>query len=432
MNIFILGSGGREHALAWKIAQSPFLSSLYIAPGNPGTSQLGTNLPIRLSDHAAIAGICRDYQIQLLVIGPEQPLADGLSDYLREQAGLGDLRIIGPGKAGAQLESSKDFAKAFMQRHHIPTARSATYTLATLEAGLAHIRQMPPPFVLKADGLAAGKGVIISHDRQEAALELKEMLEGKKFGKASEKVVIEEFLQGTELSVFVLTDGRSWCLLPEAKDYKRIGEGDTGPNTGGMGSVSPVAFADAPFMQKVEERIIRPTISGLSSEGIPYAGFIFFGLMSVNGEPFVIEYNVRMGDPETQSVLPRLASDLVPLLMAAADGRLERCRPQILNKVATTVIVASGGYPGEYASGKRIDLPLQGTRSLVFHAGTSLDEAGTLRTAGGRVLAITALAETLPEALQQAYADCAALGFEGKYFRRDIGRDIAGTSPTIS
>ncbi|MBE0640907.1 MAG: phosphoribosylamine--glycine ligase, partial [Bacteroidales bacterium] len=375
MNILIIGSGGTEHALAWKIAQSPECAALFIAPGNAGTQNVGTNLDLFPNDHAGISSAVKDLKIYLLLVGPEQPLADGLVDHLKEDPELKDLMIIGPGRQGAMLESSKDFAKAFMRRHSIPTADYRSFTTGELEEGIAYLATLQPPFVLKADGLAAGKGVIITSSPEEARHVLQSMLEGR-FGKASSRVVVEEFLQGTELSVFIVTDGINYRILPEAKDYKRIGDGDTGPNTGGMGSVSPVPFADEAFMTRVEERIIRPTVQGLTDEGIPYCGFIFFGLINVSGDPYVIEYNVRMGDPETQSVIPRIASDLLILLRDTARANLASSIMTISTWHAVSIVLASGGYPDDYQKGYPIEGWQAAGNTLVFHAGTQADEHG--------------------------------------------------------
>lgn len=423
MNILIIGSGGRESAFAWKIAQSKQTAQLYIAPGNAGTGQYGQNVPIQITDFDGIADFVLDKQIDIVLVGPEEPLVKGIHDYFLERADLRHIPVIGPQRQGAQLEGSKDFAKQFMVRHGVPTAASRSFSRSTLAEGIAYLETQKLPIVLKADGLAAGKGVLICATLDEAKTELKAMLEDAKFGEASNKVVVEEYLTGIELSVFVLTDGNSYKVLPSAKDYKRIGEGDTGLNTGGMGSVSPVPFADNVFMDKVEQRIIVPTIEGLKQDGIPYKGFIFIGLMNVEGNPYVIEYNVRMGDPETESVLPRIESDLVDLLQGvAADDLFERSFT-LSSKTAATVVVVSGGYPGTYESGKAINNLENVKDSIVFHAGTR-EENGVVQTAGGRVLAVTALEDTLFEALQQATADAGRIYFEGKYFRKDIGFDL--------
>lgn len=423
MNILIVGSGGRESAFAWKIAQSPQITQLYIAPGNAGTSRYGQNVPLKVTDFDGIADFVLSHAVDMVVVGPEEPLVKGIHDYFLNRADLRHIPVIGPQQHGAQLEGSKDFAKQFMVRHGIPTAASQSFNRDTLNDGLAYLGTQQLPIVLKADGLAAGKGVLICTTLEEARTELTAMLADAKFGDASSTVVIEEFLSGIELSVFVLTDGDTYKTLPAAKDYKRIGEGDTGLNTGGMGSVSPVPFADNEFLDKVEARIIIPTIEGLKKDGIPYKGFIFIGLMNVGGEPYVIEYNVRMGDPETESVLPRLESDLVDLLQGIAEGDLADRSFTLSPKTAATVVLVSGGYPGAYASGKAISNIESVKDSIVFHAGTTA-ENGVVKTAGGRVLAVTALEDTLFEALQQATADAGRIYFEGKNFRRDIGFDL--------
>ena len=423
MNILIIGSGGRESAFAWKIAQSKQVSELYIAPGNAGTGQYGHNVPIKATDFDGLANLVLTKDIQLVLVGPEEPLVNGIHDFFLNQPELRHIPVIGPQKAGAQLEGSKDFAKQFMQRHGVPTANSRSFDKDTLAEGLAYLETQKLPIVLKADGLAAGKGVLICTTLDEAKAELQAMLLDAKFGKASSTVVIEEFLTGIELSVFVLTDGEGYKLLPSAKDYKRIGEGDTGLNTGGMGSVSPVPFADEAFMDKVETRIVIPTIEGLKKDGIPYKGFIFIGLMNRGGEPYVIEYNVRMGDPETQSVLPRIESDLVDLLRGVAEGNLTERSFTLSPKTAASVVLVSGGYPGDYESGKAISNIENVKESIVFHAGTR-EENGVVKSAGGRVLAVTALGDSIFDALQQSTADAGRIYFEGKYFRRDIGFDL--------
>lgn len=425
MNILLLGSGGREHALAWRMARSPHLSQLFIAPGNPGMSLYGTCLPrIGVTDFAAIADLIRRERIKLLVVGPEVPLVEGIADYLREEAGLKDLLIVGPDARGAQLEGSKDFSKAFMLRYGIPTAGYKTFDRQSYDEAVAYLKTLRPPYVLKADGLAAGKGVIISEDLEEAERELQELLTGR-FGEASTRVVIEEYLHGIECSVFIATDGHNWRILPVAKDYKRIGEGDTGPNTGGMGSVSPVSFADEVFMKKVEERVVRPTIEGLRSEGIDYRGFIFAGLMNVGGDPYVIEYNCRMGDPETESVMLRIDSDFVELLERMARGDLGDYQLEESTKYAATVVLVSEGYPASYAKGKPISYPHEPTfDSALFHAGTAQDSSGHLVTSGGRVLTASCLGSTLEEALERCYKLADQVHFEGKSLRRDIGQDL--------
>lgn len=424
MNILLLGSGGREHAFAWKIVQSPKCSQLFVAPGNPGTAEIATNVSLGVTDFVGIYEFIQTQSIDLVVIGPEEPLVKGLVDYLHAQKGTEHLPIVGPSQLGATLEGSKDFSKQFMLRNGVPTAAYATFHAHQLEEGIAYLEQQSLPIVLKADGLAAGKGVLICESLEEAKISLKEMLVDAKFGDASSKVVVEEFLTGIELSVFVATDGLSYKILPEAKDYKRIGEGDTGLNTGGMGAVSPVPFADAAFLQKVEERIVKPTIAGLEKEGIPYKGFLFIGLMNTKGDPYVIEYNVRMGDPETEAVLPRIESDFVDLLVGIAGGTLSSYTLQISPKTCTTVVMVSGGYPESYAKGFPITLPEKTINSVVFHAGTTLNDSGALTNQGGRVLAITGMATTLDAALEAAYATVAEISWEKAYFRRDIGQDI--------
>lgn len=425
MNILLLGSGGREHALAWRIARSPRLSQLFIAPGNPGMSLYGTCMPrIGVTDFAAIAALIRREHIELLVVGPEVPLVEGIVDYLHGEAGLTDLLIVGPDAKGAQLEGSKDFSKAFMQRYGIPTAAYRTFDKSTLSEAIDYLKTLQLPYVLKADGLAAGKGVIISESLEEAERELRGLLSGR-FGAASTRVVIEEYLHGIECSVFIATDGSDWRVLPVAKDYKRIGEGDTGLNTGGMGSVSPVVFADEAFMQRVEERVIRPTIEGLRAEGIDYRGFIFAGLMNVGGDPYVIEYNCRMGDPETESVMLRIDSDFVELLERMARGHLGDYHLEESSQYAATVVLVSEGYPESYAKGIPISYPHAPTfDSLLFHAGTSCDDSGHLVTSGGRVLTASCLGSTLAEALERCYKLADRVQYTGKTLRRDIGQDL--------
>ncbi|MCD8741337.1 phosphoribosylamine--glycine ligase [Mucilaginibacter roseus] len=423
MNILILGSGGRESAFAWKLSQSPKCESLFIAPGNAGTGQYGTNVDIKVTDFAAIKQFVLANNINMVLVGPEEPLVKGVHDFFLADDEIKHIPVIGPQAEGAQLEGSKDFSKQFMQRHNVPTAASRTFTRETLQEGLEFLPTIGLPVVLKADGLAAGKGVLICLTLEEAQLELTEMLTNAKFGEASSKVVIEQFLQGIELSVFVLTDGNSYKVLPSAKDYKRIGEGDTGLNTGGMGSVSPVPFADEEFLKKVEERIIIPTVEGLKQDNIPYKGFIFIGLMNCGGDPYVIEYNCRMGDPETESVLPRIESDLVDLLEGVAEGTLIDKQFTISNKVAATIVCVAGGYPGEYLKDKTITGIENIRDSIVFHAGTTA-VGEDVRTAGGRVLAITTLQDNLFDALQQATADASRIYYDGVYFRKDIGFDL--------
>jgi len=424
MNILLLGSGGREHTFAWKLSQSPLLEKLYIAPGNAGTAMCGENINCSPVDFEKIRQIVKEKNIGLVLVGPEDPLVQGIHEYFLAHDDIKNIPVIGPSQKGAMLEGSKDFAKAFMQKYNIPTAKYRSFTKATLDEGCRFIDTLKPPFVLKADGLAAGKGVVILNDAAEAKAELEQMLAGAKFGKASEKVVIEEFLKGIELSVFVITDGENYKILPSAKDYKKIGEGDTGPNTGGMGTVSGVPFADDVFMNKVKERIIEPTIYGIKQEHIVYTGFIFFGLMNVAGDPFVIEYNVRMGDPETESVLPRLKTDLVEILMATANNRLPEVSLEIDERYTTTVMMVSKGYPGSYEKGKVITGLDAVTGSIVFHAGTSLNEKGNFITSGGRVLGVTSFGETIQEALDKSYKSAGIIDFEGKYFRSDIGKDL--------
>lgn len=423
MNILLLGSGGREHAIAHKIAQSNRCSHLFIAPGNAGTEACGTNIPLDPMNFAAVADFVLEHQVEMLVVGPEAPLVGGIADYFAGRADLAQVLVIGPARQGAMLEGSKDYAKAFMARHAIPTARYRTFTRDTLAEGCAFLETLQAPYVLKADGLAAGKGVLIEPDLATAKAHLKEMLDGQ-FGDASASVVIEEYLSGIELSVFVLTDGRHYLVLPEAKDYKRIGEGDTGLNTGGMGSVSPVPFADADFMRKVEERIVRPTVQGLQADGIDYHGFIFVGLMNCNGDPYVIEYNVRMGDPETESVFPRIQSDVVELFEHTAHGTLDRCTLQVDPRSAACVMMVAGGYPEHYEKGHVITLGDEQPDVQVFHCGTQRGDNDALLTNGGRVICATAMADNLEAALQRSYARANAIAWQDKYMRRDIGQDV--------
>lgn len=423
MNILILGSGGREHAFTWKLSQSKHRLNLFIAPGNAGTATLGTNLPVAVTDFEAIKKAVLEHSIDMVVVGPEDPLVKGIHDFFLADGQLKQIPVIGPQQQGAQLEGSKDFSKRFMQRHQIPTARYETFTKETLEQGLAFLETLQPPYVLKADGLAGGKGVVIPTTLEDARKELKEMLAHSKFGAASAKVVIEEFLNGIELSVFVLTDGNSYKILPAAKDYKRIGEGDTGLNTGGMGAISPVPFADDVFIKKVETRIIVPTINGLKKEGIPYKGFIFIGLMNIQGDPFVIEYNVRMGDPETEVVIPRIKSDLFELFKGVAQGNLHEKAIELDERVATTVMLVAGGYPEEYKKGDAITGVEDVKDSMIFHAGTTHKDQ-QLVTNGGRVMAITSFGNTMNEALQHSFDNAERIRYQKKYYRKDIGQDL--------
>lgn len=446
MNILIIGGGGREHALAWNIAQSPQLEKLFISPGNAGTAEMGSNVPVKVDDFEGIKTLVLEEKIDMVVVGPEAPLVAGIVDFFLGDPDLKEIPVIGPSQKGAMLEGSKDFAKMFMHKYKIPTASFSTFIDYSVDDGKAHLATIEPPYVLKADGLAAGKGVLIIDDLDEAQQELERMLKGK-FGEASRKVVVEEFLRGIELSVFMITDGEDYVLLPSAKDYKRIGEGDTGPNTGGMGAVSPVPFADEAFLKKVEDRIAKPTIEGLKREGIRYTGFLYLGLMNRDGDPYVVEYNVRMGDPEGEVVLPRIKTDFIELLKATAEGRLSEVKVEFDPRYVTTVILASGGYPESYEKGREIKglekagagggdgksvekgtvlmgAGVMGTVDrVVFHSGTRA-EGGKILTNGGRVLAVSGYGNTMKEALQRSYELAEKIEFEGKYFRRDIGLDL--------
>ena len=423
MNILLLGSGGREHALAWKISQSTALTKLFIAPGNAGTATCGTNLPFSVTDFEAIKKTCKKEQIQMVIVGPEEPLVNGIVDYLNDESKL-NLLIIGPSKEAAQLEGSKAFAKAFMNRHNIPTARYREFTAANFEEGIEYLKQHPLPIVLKADGLAAGKGVIICQNHVEAIAEFELMIQRSKFGEAGKRVVVEEFLEGIELSVFVLTDGRSYRLLPEAKDYKRVGEGDKGLNTGGMGAVSPVPFVDDAFMNKVITKIVEPTVNGLKSDKLNYKGFLFIGLMKKGDEPYVIEYNCRLGDPETEVIVPRIQNDIMELFTATATGELDAITVKTDNRYATTIVAVSGGYPNHYEKGFQIrGLETNLKDTLLFHSGTKAED-GKVLTNGGRVVCATALDKDLNSALQKSKQLIESIAFEGKYFRKDIGHEF--------
>jgi phosphoribosylamine--glycine ligase len=424
MNILIIGSGGREHALAWKIVQSPKCNRLFVAPGNAGTSSIATNVNIGVSDFEGLATHCLSNEVSMIIVGPEVPLVEGVRDYFIGRTDLKHISVIGPDKVGAQLEGSKDFSKDFMKKHDIPTAKSKTFTKDTLQEGLEYLKGQPLPIVLKADGLAAGKGVVIAESLEVAESTLTDMLANALFGDASSKVLIEDFLTGIELSVFVLTDGKGgYVILPEAKDYKRIGEGDTGPNTGGMGAISPVPFADATFMANVENMVIKPTINGLLADGVDFVGFLFIGLMNDNGQPNVIEYNVRMGDPETEVVIPRIKTDLVDVFQAAANGTLSEMKLDIDERTATTVMMVSEGYPGNYEKGRQIIGADETTESLIFHAGT-VNVDGKVLTNGGRVIAVTTLGEDISSALKKTYSTVSDIKWEGVNFRTDIGQDL--------
>ena len=423
MTILILGSGGREHTFAWKIAQSPLCKTLYVAPGNSGTAQIAQNINIGVTDFPAIKALVVEKQIDMVVVGPEDPLVQGVHDYFLNDNELKHVAVIGPKKAAAELEGSKEFAKEFMMRHHIPTAAYKSFSKNNVEEGYKFLETLNPPYVLKADGLAAGKGVLILKELSEAKAELKNMLVDAKFGQASTKVVIEEFLDGIELSCFVLTDGKNYKILPTAKDYKRIGEGDTGLNTGGMGAVSPVPFATPEFLSKIEEQIVKPTILGLQKDNLPYKGFVFIGLIKVGDDPKVIEYNVRMGDPETEVVLPRLKNDLVEIFHAIANQSLDKINIEIDERAATTVMLVSGGYPEAYEKGKEISGIENITESIPFHAGAALKD-GKVVTSGGRVMAITSYGDSYKEAIKKSYQNIEKLNFDKMYYRKDIGFDL--------
>ncbi len=423
MNVLVLGSGGREHAICWKLAQSPELKKLVIAPGNAGTAKLGKNVEISAGDFEGIKSLVLDEEIGMVIVGPEDPLVNGIHDYFLGDPSLAGIPVIGPRKEAARLEGSKEFAKEFMSRHNIPTAAYQSFNSETVEAGFAFLETLNPPYVLKADGLAAGKGVLILQDLEEAKAELRSMLLDAKFGQASQTVVIEEFLSGIELSCFVLTDGKDYKILPDAKDYKRIGEGDTGLNTGGMGAISPVPFADEEFREKIRQRIVEPTVEGLKEEGIPYSGFIFIGLIKVDGDPYVIEYNVRLGDPETEVILPRIKNDLLHLFRSVASQELRKEELILDDRAAVTVMTVSGGYPGAYEKGKPIVGLDKVEGSVVFHAGTRMSN-GNVRTNGGRVLAFTSLGEDRSNALAASYGNIEKVEFEGMYYRKDIGFDL--------
>ncbi|WP_452225491.1 phosphoribosylamine--glycine ligase [Lacinutrix chionoecetis] len=423
MNILILGSGGREHTIAWKIAQSNNCRNLYVAPGNSGTATIATNVPVSVTDFKAIKEVVLSNNITMVVVGPEDPLVQGIHDFFLNDEALKNVAVIGPQKAAAELEGSKEFAKEFLFRHHIPTAAYKSFNANNVEEGYAFLETLNPPYVLKADGLAAGKGVVILGDLEEAKTELKAMLVDAKFGEASTKVVIEEFLDGIELSCFVLTDGKNYKILPTAKDYKRIGEGDTGLNTGGMGAISPVPFADKVFLSKIEERIVVPTINGLIKDNLPYKGFVFIGLIKVGNDPFVIEYNVRLGDPETEVVLPRLKNDLVEVFKAVANQTLDTINIEIDERAATTVMLVSGGYPEAYEKGKEITGLEKIEDSIVFHAGAQKTD-GKIITSGGRVMAITSYGETYKEAIKKSYRNIEKLHFDKMNYRKDIGFDL--------
>ena len=424
MNILLIGSGGREHAFAYKLTQSALCTKLFIMPGNAGTAQLGVNVPINPLDFAIVGKFCVDNEIGLVIVGPEEPLVKGMRNHFMSDNQLKTIPFVGPDETGAQMEGSKDWSKAFMKRHQIPTAAYETFTFETIHAGVDYVKNHSLPVVLKADGLAAGKGVLICESNEEAITEIQAMIKGQKFGAASAKVVVEQFLKGIELSVFVVTDGKNYKVLPSAKDYKRIGEGDTGLNTGGMGAVSPVPFADDVFMQKVEERIIKPTINGLVKDGINYVGFIFIGLMSMDGEPYVIEYNSRMGDPETEVVLPRIESDFVELMLATGKGTLNEYDLKVSSQTAVTVMLVAEGYPGDYAKGKIMTGFDEVRDSLLFHAGTKKSDNGDLVSNGGRLLAITSFGINVKEAVTKSLTNAEKIQYEGRYYRKDIGYEF--------
>ncbi len=424
MKVLIIGSGAREHAIAWKLSQSPYCEKIYVAPGNAGTAKFATNVDVSVTDFEEIAKFATDFNIMMVVVGQEAALVDGIHDYFLATEYLKEILVVGPCAAGAQLEGSKDFSKNFMLKYGIPTAKSKTFTAENYDEGLEYLKSQQFPTVLKADGLAAGKGVIIAQNLEEANFHFKDMLQDHRFGKASAKVVVEDFMAGIEVSAFILTDGKEYLLLPEAKDYKRIGEGDTGPNTGGMGAISPVVFADETFMEKVKTRIIEPTLKGLQAENIPYSGFLFIGLMNVGGDPFVVEYNVRLGDPETESILPRIKSDLFEMFQALHDHTLGSYKLEIDPRTAATVVLVSGGYPDHYSKGFEI-LGLESKTDVhLFHAGTKLDQNKKVVTDGGRVIAVTALGNDLADALEKAKATASSIEWQGRYFRKDIGLDL--------
>ena len=423
MNILIIGGGGREHTIAWKLAQSPNCGKLFVAPGNAGTHEIATNLALDVTDFEGIKQAVLDNSVQMVIVGPEDPLVNGIHDFFLADAQLQGITVVGPQQAAATLEGSKEFAKEFMKAHNIPTAQYASFTAETVEAGCRFLETMKSPYVLKADGLAAGKGVLIIEDLAEAQDELRQMLVGKKFGAASQKVVIEEFLDGIELSCFVLTDGKNYLTLPMAKDYKRIGEGDTGLNTGGMGAISPVPFASAEFIKKIEDRVIKPTMDGFQKSNLPFQGFVFIGLIKVGDDPFVIEYNVRMGDPETEVVFPRIQNDWVELFQAVGTQTLDQHQLQIDPRTATTIMAVSGGYPEAYEKGKTITGIESAEDSVVFHAGTQM-ESGVVKTSGGRVLAVTSFGSDHKEALSKSYETLEKIDFDGMYYRKDLGFDL--------